>query len=112
MKGENVLRPGDVLITTGGTIGKTSMIPDDFDGAVESIATGNLTVARAKKGIRPEFLSSILGSPTYQNWLEGHARGHHVSTSLDSQFAQADDSGAFGAGSGRRPARDVRRCST
>ena len=75
LKGENVLRPGDVLITTGGTIGKTSMIPDDFDGAVESIATGNLTVARAKKGIRPEFLSSILGSPTYRNWLAGHARG-------------------------------------
>ena len=75
LKGESVLRPGDVVITTGGTIGKTGMIPDDFDGAIESVATGNLTVARAKKGIKPEFLSSILGSPTYQNWLAGHARG-------------------------------------
>ena len=75
LKRESVLRPGDVVITTGGTIGKTGMIPDDFDGAIESVATGNLTVARAKKGIKPEFLSSILGSPTYQNWLAGHARG-------------------------------------
>ncbi len=78
LKGENVLRPGDVLITTGGTIGKTSIIPDDFDGATESRATVNLTVARAKKGIKPEFLSSILGSSTYQNWLAGHARGSTI----------------------------------
>lgn len=78
MKGENVLRPGDVLITTGATIGKTSIIPDDFDCVIESIATGYLTVARAKSGIKPEFLSSILGSSTYRYRLAGHARGSTV----------------------------------
>lgn len=78
LKGENVLRLGDVLITTGGTIGKISIIPDDFDGAVESIATGNLTVTRARKGVEPEFLSAILRSPVYQKWLAGHARGSTI----------------------------------
>ena len=78
LRKESVLQPGDVIITTGGTIGKTGIIPDDFNGVIESVATGNLTVVRTKKGIKPEFLSSILGSPTYQDWLVGHARGSTI----------------------------------
>ena len=78
LNGVSVLRPGDVVITTGGTIGKTVVIPDDFDGTIESTAAGNLTVARAKNGINPEFLAAILRSPTYQNWLTGHARGNTI----------------------------------
>ena len=77
-KGENVLRSGDVVITNRGAIGTTGIIPDDLDGAVESMATESLAVVRAGEGVRPEFLAAILGSPGYQAWMAGHARGNTI----------------------------------
>ena len=34
-----------------------------------------MAVIRTQAGIRPQFVAALLRSPTYQNWLSGHARG-------------------------------------
>ena len=62
----------------GAPSAQPEIIPDDLDGAVESMATESLAVVRAGEGVRPEFLAAILGSPGYQAWMAGHARGNTI----------------------------------
>ena len=78
LKDDELLRSGDVVIAIRGAIGKTGVIRNDVESVVESIATGSLAVIRADEGIKPEFLSAILRSPMYQNWMVRNARGNTV----------------------------------
>ena len=39
------------------------------------VATRSLAVVRAGERIEPQFLTELLRSPVYRNWLSGHARG-------------------------------------
>ena len=70
----DILRQGDVVVTTFGAVGKIGLI-SDVSGAIGSIATGDMVVIRKLRGVTPNFLVALLCSPTYQNWLSGHARG-------------------------------------
>ena len=69
-----LLRFGDVVVTTSGTVGKVGVITDDT-APVEALATKGIAVIRTRTGIRPQFVAALLRSPAYQNWLSGHARG-------------------------------------
>ena len=68
------LRAGDVVVTTSGTVGKVGVITDDTD-SIGALASNGMAVIRTQAGIRPQFVAALLRSPTYQNWLSGHARG-------------------------------------
>ena len=76
-KEDDVLRVGDVVVTTSGVVGKIGLI-SDVGGAVGALATSNLAVVRPREGLTPHFVAALFRSPTYQNWLSGHARGAFV----------------------------------
>ena len=69
-----LLRFGDVVVTTSGTVGKVAVIADD-SASVGALATKGMAVIRTRAGIKPEFVAALLRSPAYQNWLSGHAHG-------------------------------------
>jgi type I restriction enzyme M protein len=69
-----LLRFSDVVVTMSGTVGKVGVITDDAT-SVGALATKGMAVIRTRAGIRPQFVAALLRSPTYQNWLSGHARG-------------------------------------
>ena len=73
-KEEDVLRAGDVVVTTSGAVGRVGLI-SDVGGGVGSLATSNMAIVRARQGLTPHFVAALFRSPTYQNWLSGHARG-------------------------------------
>ena len=73
-KEDDTLRAGDVVVTTSGVVGKVGLI-SDAGGGVGSLATSNMAVVRVQEGLTPHFVAALLRSPTYQNWLSGHARG-------------------------------------
>ena len=76
-KEDDVLRAGDVVVTTSGVVGRVGLI-SDVGGGVGSLATSNMAVVRAREGLTPHFVAALMRSPTYQNWLSGHARGATV----------------------------------
>ena len=73
---DQVLRAGDVVVTTSGVVGKIGLISDG--GAVGSLATSNMAIVRASGSLTPRYVVALLRSPTYQNWLSGHARGSTI----------------------------------
>jgi type I restriction enzyme M protein len=67
------LRPGDVLVSKSGTIGKVALVRNGTSGA---IAGNGLYVLRAdQERLDPAFLMAYLESPSCQTWLEARARG-------------------------------------
>ena len=74
---EDSLRRDDLVVTTSGAVGKVGLI-SEVSGAVGSVAAAGLAVVRKSGGVTPDFLMALLRSPTYQNWLSGHARGAAV----------------------------------
>ena len=69
-----LLRSGDVVVTTSGTVGKVGFINGEA-ASVGALASKSMVVIRTRPGVRPEFVAALLRSPVYQNWLSGHARG-------------------------------------
>ena len=70
----DLLRAGDVVVTMSHTVGKVGLV-QGTGGAVGSVAAGSLAVVRARAGVTSHYLTALLRSPAYQNWLSGHARG-------------------------------------
>lgn len=68
------LRAHDVLITSGGSIGKVAIAPDQWMGGLPST---NVVAMRVKDGaaVDPAYLAALLRSALYQEWLAGHAQG-------------------------------------
>jgi len=66
------LQIGDLLVSISGTIGKVAVVSKEFVG---SVASSSLAVIRPPSGISALYLSALLDSPSYQEWLKGHARG-------------------------------------
>jgi type I restriction enzyme M protein len=67
------LRPGDVLMSKSGTIGKTALVRD---AAIGAVAGSGLYVLRPNEDhLDPGFLMAYLASPACQNWLKAQARG-------------------------------------
>lgn len=72
------LCPGDVVLSTSGTIGKLAFFTDSV-GFRKTLAADGLAVIRPKAEIiTPEFLFILLRSPIYQEWLRGHAYGASI----------------------------------
>ena len=63
--------PGDVLLSHKATIGRTAIVPNDFDTI---ILTPQITYYRIKKGIDNRFLKYYFDSPNFQmlfnNWAD------------------------------------------
>jgi type I restriction enzyme M protein len=81
IRDEQRLRPGDMLITISGTVGKIGMVEEGRE-VVGALATKSLVVIRPSMGLTAAFLAALLRSPAYQEWFAGHARGstiQHVS---------------------------------
>ena len=64
-------KPGDVLLSHKATIGRTAIVPNDFDTI---ILTPQITYYRIKKGIDNRFLKYYFDSPNFQmlfnNWAD------------------------------------------
>ena len=70
----DLLRAGDVVVTMSHTVGRVGLV-QGTSGAVGSVAAGSMAVVRARAGVTSHYLTALLRSPAYQNWLSGHARG-------------------------------------
>jgi type I restriction enzyme M protein len=66
------LRPGDVLVTKDGTIGKIAMVAKQDSRLVPS---NGVAVVRTSELLTPDFLAALLRSPAYQFWMKEYARG-------------------------------------
>ncbi|MEZ5963089.1 MAG: N-6 DNA methylase [Planctomycetota bacterium] len=77
VRDEHRLGPGDMLITTSGTVGKIGVI-EDGNELVGALATKSLVVIRPSDGATPAFIAALLRSPSYQEWFAGHARGSTI----------------------------------
>lgn len=66
------LKPGDVLLTTSGTIGKVGVVDDRSVGAIPA---KSVVTVRPKGGVLGAYLEALLRSDCYQKWMRGHARG-------------------------------------
>ena len=69
-----LVRSGDVVVTTSGTVGRVGVITDETASA-GALASNGIAVIRTRAGTRPQFVAALLRAPAYQNWLSGHARG-------------------------------------
>lgn len=77
-KTECWLRPGDIVLSTSGKIGKVAFFTDAA-GFRKTLAADSIAVIRLKeKSITPQFLFTLFRSPVYQEWLRGHAQGSSI----------------------------------
>jgi len=71
---KRLLREGDILLSTRGTIGKVGLVHQHAK-CIGGVARTNLTVIRAKEPMVAEYLYGLLKSGQVQIWLKDHARG-------------------------------------
>ncbi len=71
----SMLRPGDILVTIRGTVGRTCIVPDELTGA-------NITQDTARLGtipsIEPVYVVEFLNTPWAQGWMNHHTQGQAV----------------------------------
>jgi type I restriction enzyme M protein len=72
-----ILKPGDVVVSTSGSIGKVAIVPDDWKHE-KLAAAKSVAVIRPKEAVSGAYLAAILRSDSYQDWLRGHARGSTI----------------------------------
>ncbi len=70
-----VLRAGDLVVTSSGSIGRVGMVTN---GSVSCIATNGVLVVRPSKGVSARYLAGLLRSPLSQELLASLARGMSV----------------------------------
>lgn len=66
-----MVRANDVIITCRGTLLKTAVVPENFDGY---LIASNLIVIRLKENFEPVLLSTYLQSPKVQKKLLANSR--------------------------------------
>jgi len=66
------LKPGDILLSTSGEVGKTAVVPKSLE---KSVVSKNFAVIRPSKKVSSEYLAAILQSESVQMWLKGYAQG-------------------------------------
>jgi len=71
---------GDVLISTGGTIGKVGRVREAFAGGVPAhgITIVRFNDAQQRFEVLPSYVLRLLQSGPYQQWLAAHAQGTTV----------------------------------
>jgi len=73
LKSERWLRPGDIVMSTSGNIGKVAFFTDAV-GFRQTLAAEGIAIVRSKSEIiTPQFLFTLFRSPIYQEWLKAHA---------------------------------------
>ncbi len=72
---KNLLQPDDLLITRSGSVGKLGVVSNKI---VDAVASNNLVVVRLPSEISSAYLSVLLHSAIYQEWLKGHAVGSAI----------------------------------
>ena len=70
------------MLSRTGTIGRVNSYSDihnlfEFD-ALKMVASSQMVVVRPNEGTSPAFLTSLIASPAYQEWLTAHATGSTV----------------------------------
>ena len=63
-------KPGDVLLSHKATIGRTAIVPSEYDTIV---LTPQITYYRVKKGINNRYLKYYFDSPVFQGTFENWA---------------------------------------
>ncbi|GAB5489662.1 MAG: hypothetical protein Pars2KO_32320 [Parasphingorhabdus sp.] len=63
---------GDVLLTIVGTIGRTAVVPEDYEPFT---LQRSVAVLALWSGIESRYLSHFLASPDTQEWLQANAKG-------------------------------------
>ncbi|MBX3368594.1 MAG: N-6 DNA methylase [Phycisphaeraceae bacterium] len=77
-----VLKPGDIVASISGSVGKIAAVDVHSQGFV---ASKSIAVIRPHSTIGVGFLAALLASEPYQAWMKGHARGvsiQHLSPRL------------------------------
>lgn len=71
----STLRPGDILVTIRGTVGRTCIVPDELTGA-------NITQDTARLATIPSielvYVVEFLNTPWAQGWMNHHTQGQAV----------------------------------
>lgn len=67
-----VLRGGDVVVTSSGTIGRVGLVTN---GSIGAVASKSVLVLRPADAVLPEYLAALLRSPTYQDVFQSRSRG-------------------------------------
>ena len=71
----SVLRPGDILVTIRGTVGRTCIVPDELNGANITQDTARLAAISA---VDATYLIEFLNTPWAQAWMGRHMLGQAV----------------------------------
>lgn len=70
---ERRLQPGDIVLSTQGTLGKVGIVRESHAGGVP--AHGITTIRLQSEKVQPLYLVRLLQSGPYQQWLAAHASG-------------------------------------
>lgn len=70
---ERRLQPGDLVLSTQGTLGKVGLVREAHSGGVP--AHGITTIRVRSQKVQPLYLVRLLQSGPYQQWLAAHASG-------------------------------------
>lgn len=71
----SMLRPGDILVTIRGTVGRTCIVPDELMGANITQDTARLATIPS---IEPVYVVEFLNTPWAQGWMNHHTQGQAV----------------------------------
>jgi type I restriction enzyme, S subunit len=71
----SMLRPGDILVTIRGTVGRTCIVPDELTGANITQDTARLVTIPS---IEPVYVVEFLNTSWAQGWIIHHAQGQAV----------------------------------
>ena len=78
-KGERI-KPGDLLVSVRGTVGKIGIVGQDAAGAIVSRSVATLKFVDGADAVESRFLARLLQSQIYQDWFAGHARGTTIAS--------------------------------
>lgn len=71
----SVLRPGDILVTIRGTVGRTCIVPEELSGANITQDTARLSVVPA---VETTYIIEFINTPWAQSWMSRHMLGQAV----------------------------------
>lgn len=72
------LCPGDIVLSTSGTIGKVAFFTDAAGFRKTLAADGVAIIRPISEVVTPQFLFTLFRSPVYQEWMKGHAYGSSI----------------------------------
>jgi type I restriction enzyme M protein len=73
---QRVLRPNDVLVSIGGTIGRVCLF--EVELGHPSLAGNGLAIVRTKDRLTSAFLAKLFTSDPYQQWFAGESTGNII----------------------------------